>query len=234
MNLKCFGVLLALPFFVCVLSGTALAETRTFPFTDFTEVSVGGGMHLEVTQSPSYSIQVTADSDDMEHLKVDKKGDMLSFSMQRESGWWHHRGRISVSISMPLLSRLELSGGAEGQITMDTSGRSFYADMSGGSSLEGNLKCGDADFGLSGGAEVRVTGTGNNLKLDGSGGSEFHLRDFAVTNVNSDLSGGSEATVNMDGVLRASQSGGSEITYYGKATVEESDSSGGSKIRKGN
>jgi len=228
-----FSVLVLCLFLIPLLCDVANAETRTLSYTDFTGVSVGWGMRLDVTQSSSYSVQVTGDPDDLQDLKVEKRGKTLTFSMDRAFGW-HHRGRISVSISMPTLTELDLSGGSNAHISMDTAGKSFSADLSGGSSLLGDLKCADASFELSGGSEVGIAGQGSNLKIDGSGGSEFKLRDFAVTDVTADMSGGSEAVVNMEGALRANQSGGSELTYYGSATIEENEASGGSKIRKGN
>ena len=228
-----FSVLVLCLFLIPALCDVARADTRTLSYSDFTGVSVGWGMRLDITQSSSYSVQVTGDLDDLDDLKVAKRGKTLTFEMDRHFGWTR-RGRISVEISMPTLTELDLSGGSVAHITMDIGGKSFAAHLSGGSSLEGDLRCADVSFDLSGGSEVGVTGAAHNLELDGSGGSEFKLREFSVANVTVDMSGGSEAVVNMEGSLRASQSGGSELTYYGHATVEENESSGGSKIRKGN
>jgi hypothetical protein len=58
-------------------------STKTFDYKDFTEVEVSSGMHLTVTQSESYSIEVTADEDTFEHLRVEKSGSALKFYFKK-------------------------------------------------------------------------------------------------------------------------------------------------------
>ena len=210
------------------------AETRDLNFSGFTGVSVGWGMNLDITQGPDFRVQVTGNSEDLDQLKVEKDGDVLVFSQKSRWGGWNRRGKLSVNIVMPALTSLDLSGGSKGRISMDVASKSFSAELSGGAELNGQLRCRDVKLGLSGGAELHLAGQGGNLTIDGSGGSTCDTKEFAVQNVNSELSGGASATVNMNGELNADQSGGSEIIYYGNATLGRTDSSGGSRIRKGN
>jgi hypothetical protein len=209
------------------------AETRDLNFSGFTGVSVGWGMNLDITQGSDFRVRVTGDSADLDQLRVEKDGNVLTFSHKSRWGTWRRRGKLSVEIVMPALTSLDLSGGSRGRISMDVASKSFSAELSGGSELNGELRCRDVKLSLSGGAELHLAGQGGNLTIDGSGGSTCDTREFAVQNVDSELSGGSNATVNMNGELNADQSGGSEIIYYGNATLGRTDSSGGSRIRKG-
>jgi hypothetical protein len=86
---------------------------------------------------------------------------------------------------------------------------------------------------LSGGSWVEISGNGKNLSVDGSGGSNFKLKNFSVENVNAELSGGSQVVITMNGELNTDQSGGSHLTYYGKASIGNTDFSGGSGVSKG-
>lgn len=227
-----FSVMLAF----ILLSVSAFAETVTkeYNYKDFKAVDVGAGMRLTVTQSDTYSIKVKADDDDIKDLVVKKSGDELSFSFKR-SGWfsWSRHGRVEIEITMPALRALDLSGGAMSKIKMDIGSKSFTADISGGAGLSGNLVCGKAYFDLSGGAGVNLSGSGADLKMEGSGGANFRLKDFSVKNVDADLSGGTYATINMNGTLNTDQSGGSRIIYYGNVTLGNTDFSGGAGISKG-
>jgi hypothetical protein len=116
---------------------------------------------------------------------------------------------------------------------MDSASEPFTAELSGDAELNGQLRCGDIRISLSGGGELHLVGEGQDVDINGSGGSQCDLREFQAANVRSQLSGGSRAIVNMNGVLEADQSGGSEIIYYGNATLGQVQSSGGSKARKG-
>jgi hypothetical protein len=207
-------------------------EIREFNFTGFTGVSVGSGMNVEITQGQNYRVSVRAEPAELERLRVEKRGDALQFSMGL-SGSWRRQGRVDITITMPRLTDLSVSGGAQATVTMDIASDRFRADVSGGGGLKGHLRAGDVDLNLSGGSEVTLEGNGGDISVDGSGGAELHARDFAVRNVRANLSGGSEMTVTMEGELEGHLSGGSEIVYYGNASLGRTDFSGGSSIRRG-
>ncbi len=229
-----FLILLLLSF----LSTVALADskTKTYDYKDFNGVSVGSGMRVTVTQSTSYSISITADEKDFKDLVVEKKGNSLDIYYDH-SGWgWfghHRRSDVEIKITMPELTAIDLSGGAEGKISMDVSGKSFSAETSGGAELSGNLNCGNINIETSGGSKVELSGKGENFNADGSGGSRIKMKGFAVKNVNADLSGGSTVWINMNGTLNSDQSGGSHLYYYGNVSLGNTSFSGGAGISKG-
>lgn len=205
--------------------------TRNFNEKDFSAVSVGWGMKLKITQSDNYSIEVKADKQDFEYLKVEASGKKLRVYIDKNN--YHKEDDIYVTISMPSLSGVSLSGGSEGIIKFDNAGKDFVAELSGGSELKGSLKCADIFLELSGGSEVSLKGTGKDLKVEGSGGSELKLKDFSVKDVSADLSGGSEVQIKMDGKINCDLSGGSEVIYWGTAILGDTDFSGGSSISQG-
>ncbi len=229
-----FGLILTLLFLANTLTAFAGDDTRTFNFKDFNAVEIGAGMHLIVTQSDSFSIEATGDNDDLKDLQVEKKGNVLKIKYKSHSFFnfsRHHK--VEFNIKMPQLSALDLSGGARGDIKMDNTSKTFSAELSGGAYLEGELKCGNIAFDLSGGSRVNLKGSGGNIKIEGSGGSMFKLKDFSGINANVGLSGGSQATITMNGELNADLNGGSHVYYYGKVELGSTDFSGGSGISKG-
>ena len=219
-----------LPLFF-VISAFGGEISKKYDFKDFTGVSASHGMNLKITQSDSYYIEVKADERDFEVLKVEKDGDELKFYITKNN--YRPKYEIEITISMPALTGLQLSGGAMGNFTMDVSSRSFDLGLSGGSEVEGELKCSDINLQLSGGSQVSLDGKGKNVALAGSGGSIFDMKDFSVKDVNAQLSGGSHVSVRMNGTLNTAQSGGSEITYYGNVDLGNTSFSGGSGIHKG-
>jgi len=228
---------LLLSVFILFVSITRASDrsTKTYNYKDFTAVEVSSGMHLTVTQSDSYSIEVIADQEDFKYLKVEKDGNALKFYFERNffSFNWGRHHKVEVNIKMPALTGADLSGGSTGNITMNVPSKKFSAELSGGSQIKGDLKCANIQLELSGGSVVELSGDGKNLKVDGSGGSIFNLKNFAVGDVDADLSGGSQVTVTMNGTLNTEQSGGSHITYYGNASLGDTDFSGGSGVSKG-
>jgi hypothetical protein len=84
---------------------------------------------------------------------------------------------------------------------------------------------------LSGGSQVTVSGSGDDLTVDASGGSGADLSSFPVVNANVDASGGSQVTVNASGTLNVDASGGSQVYYLGDPTLGNIDTSGGAQVR---
>jgi hypothetical protein len=224
---KLFIVLFTFFFSVASFAGDV---TRNFNNKDFTEVNICCGMKLRVVKADNFSVKVTAEQKDFEVITVEQHGKSLRIYINRNN--YRLRTDIRIEISMPDLRSLDLSGGAMANVNMSTSGN-FEADLSGGAVLKGNLECRNTSLSLSGGSKVDLKGSGGNIELDGSGGSTFNLRDFSVGNVESDLSGGSDLTITMDGMLNTSQSGGSQIVFYGTAKIGRTSFSGGSGVTKG-
>ena len=222
---------IALLFFVTLSYSFAGDRTQSYDYKNFHKVSVGYGMHVDISQSDNYSIEVNADERDFEYLEVEKDGDKLEFYIDRNN--YHKRSDINIKITMPELTGIDLSGGSIGNMSMDISSESFEGDLSGGAILKGSLKCSDIEVDLSGGSQLTLEGNSKNATIDGSGGAIFNLKDFKVNNADISLSGGSIVSINMNGKLTASQSGGSQITYYGNADIVSTSFSGGSGIRKG-
>ena len=191
----------------------AAAETRTLKYADFEEVGVASGIRASIKQGNTYQVAATGSSEDLKRLQVRQSGKRLEFSMP--PNFQFRSSPISLDITMPALRALDLSGGSDGNFTMDIGSRPFKAELSGGSELRGQIRGGDIDLNLSGGSRATLSGSGQRLSLNGSGGSQFELGALAVTELSGSLSGGSEAV------------------YHKNAKLGPLDKSGGSELRKG-
>jgi hypothetical protein len=147
----------------------------------------------------------------MEYIELSKSGDTLNIGVRW--GISFSSVTLKIRITMPEINKIELSGGVKGKIEDFTSTNQLSIDLSGGSQLTGQGSAGD-------------------LTVDASGGSQLHFREYSVQDANIELSGGSQATINLDGTLNADLSGGSQLYYYGDATPGEIETSSGSQITK--
>jgi len=226
-------IVITVTLLMMLIAVDAAAETRQLNFTDFDEVSVGYGMRVSINQGAMYRVEAIGSAADLDRLRVRHLGSRLTFSI--ESGFWGllRAGRIDLNITLPALRKVELSGGSIGTLDVQRGSAPFAAALSGGSRLSGQVACGDIQISLSGGSRAGLSGTGHSLALDGSGGSRYELKNLPVKDVTSSLSGGSLATVTLNGGLNANLSGGSQITYFGNAALGAVRVSGGSSVHKG-
>ena len=232
-----------------VVKGSGNLATAKFDFSDFTRVEVGSAFEVEIDQSGSYSISVTADDNLFDYILVSKQGSTLKIRLKSAS---YIATNTKAEITMPQLRGLELSGASKGTISGFSSTENLKVEVSGASSLElvdissgdaklsisgassvkGNLKTGDIDFDVSGASTVELEGSAKDIDVDASGASHVKLADFSVRNADVTLGGASNGTVNLDGRLDAGLSGASHLKYIGEPTMGNINTSGASTLSK--
>ena len=88
------------------------------------------------------------------------------------------------------------------------------------------------DLSVKNGSHVTVSGSGNDVTFDFSGGSHVNLGGFLVENADLTVSGGSHVTINVSGTLDVNISGGSHVSYLGEPRISDVNISGGSTFKE--
>ncbi len=232
--------------------GSGNLDTKKRDFSDFSIVEVGWAFEVEITQSSSYSVSITADDNLFEYIETSKTGDMLTIGLKQGYSYqWPLT--LRAEITMPDLYELKLSGATHGTVEGFSSSHKFILGIYGASTLDasdisageieinldgaskisgGITVSGDAQFTVSGASKVELEGVANDLLVSADGASNMELSDFPVHNANVILSGASRATVNLDGRLDADLSGASQLLYIGEPTMMDINTSGGSTVSK--
>jgi len=127
------------------------------------------------------------------------------------------RGDVSGFSSADSL-QLETSGASSLSMENVEAGDTRF-NISGASRVSGSIEIAGGDFEVSGASTVELEGTAHDVSMDVSGASTVRLADFAVTNAGIELSGVSNATVNVSGKLDVIASGTSTLEYLGNPTL---------------
>jgi len=221
--------------------------TRTYDFTGFTGIEVGHAFEVVVTPSDNYSVTITAREGILDRIDVTLSGSTLRIDTDTWFLTWHSNPK--VTITMPSLQRLGLSGAAQGDargfkssgafevelsgashLDLDMGVGAFRAQISGASSLAGDLEATSSDIELSGASNVTLTGFGGDLVIDASGASRAKLPGYPVNAASVELSGASSAELTVSGRMDVNLSGASKLEYFGDATLGTIDISGASDI----
>jgi len=218
-----------LPSLTGTIVGSGKLVTKDMDFSDFAALDIESGFKIEITQSSSYSISITADDNVMKRVEVSKTGDTLKIGLK--PGIEYKTLTLKAEITMPELHELGASGGTHGAVEGFSTSNEFVLDLSGGSNLKMmDMSFGDIDITLSGGSTIEIEGEAEDMLLGASAGSTLNLSDFQVQNANVNLSGGSHGTINLDGRLDCDLSGGSRLQYVGEPTMGDITTSGGSTL----
>lgn len=188
-------------------SGTSKTETRNV--SGFTKIEASGAINVEVAAQKDFSVTVQADDNLLTNIKTEVSGDTLKiYSEDRISP----KTRINVSVSMPQIEGLDVSGASSGTVA------GVNAD-----SLE--LKA-------SGASKIKIEGTAKELNADASGASTVDAEGLKVENADVGASGASKATVAATNDLKVDASGASKISYVGEPKNIKQNSSGASSVTK--
>ncbi len=122
------------------LVGSGNLETEEYAFTDFNAVEISSAFEFEIEQSNSYSIEVTADDNVMEYVRVSQDGQTLKIGLRTAT--WFGPVTLKASVTMPELGGLEVSGASRGTVSGFSSTEDLAIKVSGASrSIQLNTAC---------------------------------------------------------------------------------------------
>jgi len=232
------------------ISGSSTSETREMDFSDFNIVKVGHAFEVSVTKASSFSVSITMPDNLFDYLVIEQSGDILYIGLKPNLRFWNTRH--SVTITMPELRGLELSGASRGDISGFSSTDSLYLgasgasildinnvkagntdfDISGASKISGSIEITDSNFQVSGASSVSLEGTAGDVVLQVSGASSMNLEDLTVDNASVGASGASSIKINASGRLDLDLSGASRLYYTGGAMIGNLEMSGASTVKQ--
>ena len=196
------------------------AERLVYGFTNFTEISVPTVFNVTVSQGAGYSVEVFVDQAHANRIDVSQSGSRLSIALLPGNGSIQ---TLEAVVTMPALNRIDLSGVVLANLN-DFDQPQMTVNVGGVSFLRGN------------GLSI------DNLDASVSGVSRLDLGDIRpIGNASIDVSGVSQATLNMDvgsvmtgSVNTGMGTGTSTLFYYGtNVTVNVSADSLSSIVRLG-
>jgi hypothetical protein len=233
------GILLAAPLLAALLvgcdygsgiTGSGKVISREESYRDFDKLKISHSFEVTVVRGEGYRIITRFDDNLEKYLDVDRRGSTVRIGIKKNTGI--RRATLEAEVTMPLLTGLKLSGASSADISGFESSRDLSADLSGASSLQGDIVSGDLLMQLSGASTASLKGSGGDLKAEASGASTIDLSAFPVGNADVKASGASNVTMKVEGRLDVKASGASNIHYLGEPAMGNIATSGSSNIRR--
>jgi hypothetical protein len=215
--------------FTTQITGAGPVVTKEYDLARFTAVAASSAFQVEITQSATYSVAVTVNENLVESLDVSVSGDTLRIGLKPGVGL-RGAATMKAKVTMPELSGLNLSGATRTTVTGFNSNLALNGEVSGASTLRGDLACGNANFDVSGASKVELQGSAYDLKVKASGASTADLGSFTSRDTAVDASGASRVTVAASGSLVVEASGASTVRYVGEPTKLKENTSGASTV----
>ncbi len=196
-------------------------ETRDLPA--FTGISAGGALSVVVEISDMQSVTIETDENLLDKVQTEVKGDILyikSYKLKNPS-------KLQAYIKLPNFEKLSASGATDIKCPSPIENNEFHLDASGASSvLFNDVKFDYLESSITGAADVKMTGsaTTHNLKVTGAG--NFKGKGLVTQKTIYDLSGASDASLNVTGEVVGEKKGAASVSYIGnpKTSIQTDDS----------
>lgn len=202
-------------------------KTSTHNFKDFDALQIGSLFKFQIEQGDDYQVKIKEDDDIANDVYFEQNGKNLRIRFKNNDDWWkksiENEDRIHLSITMPHLKFIEVTGNCDGKI------RDFKEDemtikLAGVSNLKAyNITSNKLNAEISGASNLKLIGSTDELKAKAVGSSSLKAFDLKAKKVEANTLGASSAFVYAYDKLWAKASGVSSIKYKGKATVTKDE-----------
>jgi len=226
--------------------GVGPVVTTNYDYSNFSNVEISNSFEFDISQSDTYSITTSTHQNVVDFLDIYKSGNTLIVRLKNS----HYASpNPKITVTMPELNNLIVSGASKGsiqgfkstngfeltasgasQLNMNIEAGATKVGISGASKVSGNLKSLDTKLTLSGASQCELKGAAGLTSIDVSGASQINSPDFIMRNADVNLSGASTVTVNTSGTLNLDVSGASTLNYMGNPILSKVNVSGASKI----
>jgi hypothetical protein len=185
---------------------------------------------VEIKKGDEFAVTAKGRQRDLENLEISVENGKLTI---------HHTssGRIcifcssksiEISLTMPELNSIDMSGAT--QVRSDSfDADDFLLNLSGASRAQLEINAATITANLDGASRAQITGIVGNLDTDLSGASRFYGQLLETQTAKVNLSGASQAHVNVFQELEIVASGASRVYYSGEPKIKQS-LSGASRV----
>ena len=228
--------------------------SKDFPVENsYTKLEVQDAFDVTVSDAAT-QITITAGEYVMPNVVVETVDNTLKIYLK---GWHTNRG-ADMTVILPYnadLTSVDLSGASEfrseyglfgEKVQVELSGASdFYCDidadeidmdLSGASYVEGNIDASELDLDMSGSSNATLKGQVTTLDIDLSGACSIEKTingssyGFECDVCKGEMSGGSDAYIHCNSIIKVDLSGASELHFTGNPFTGDCTTSGGSDI----
>jgi hypothetical protein len=212
------------------IEGNGIRRTETRNDEGFNEIVTSGDFEIRILPGPSYSVQITAESNLLPYVSTYVDGKKLKI---KTTGVHSLRQNypIEIDITTPELNGLSLSGSGfieAGYFVADD----FYANVSGSGDIKLEVSCDYFNSNVSGSGSVIASGDAIDTKLVISGSGKIRAYNLEQNNCEAVISGSGDVYVAASRTIDARISGSGKVFYINYPRIFTSISGSGGVVNR--
>lgn len=211
----------------------ANAEARSVK--DFSAVEVSGAIDLYLSQGNEEAAAVSAGSTEaVSRMKAEVRNGVLHIYFDGKGWNWRlwNNNKMKAYVTFKQLNKVEASGACNVKVTETIKVDELKVQLSGASDFTGDLAVNHLKLNTSGASNIKISGSAENTEVEASGACNVKAYDLKTEYCKVGASGASNVKITVNKELRASASGGSNVSYKGAASVHDISTSGGASVKR--
>jgi hypothetical protein len=208
-------------------NGNVVKQERQI--SSFNSLEVGGAFRVFLSQGDKVALTVEADENLLGVIKTNVIGNTLKISTTEDI---NNSEALNIYLTITDLKEMEISGACK--LTCENKIKLNDLDMecSGASDVELKLAANNLELDFSGASQVDMFGSANEVNLDLSGASDLDAIELEAEKYTADISGASNAKINVKSELSVDVSGAASLKYKGEPKLIQTDVSGAGSLKK--
>ncbi|HDP76367.1 MAG TPA: DUF2807 domain-containing protein [Bacteroidales bacterium] len=232
-----FRISIAMPIIATIISPIINAqETRNFDVKGFEGVKNSTSAEVHISQSPGYSIEVTAKSAVFNEFEIIVKDNILHIKSKDNLRFTSNWGKVLVKVSCPEIKLLAQNGsGNMIALTPIKVADEFTASINGsGDILLKEILANSVQVSINGSGNIKTSSQGktNSLKANSNGSGNVHLESLTTEIAQVKLNGSGDAIIRCGKEFKGSINGSGSITLYGNPLIDAKINGSGRLVSK--
>ncbi len=199
----------------------------------FTAVKACCSFRVELSESPTFSVRVEAESNLQEFVVTELRGKTLQIKYSDKANFKSTKD-ITVYVSLPLLRGIDASSSSRITGMTPFSGDDLNLEVSSSAKIQLAFSGDRVDIDASSSGSIEVSGKAKRVNADASSASDIDADKLIAEDGVADVSSAASIKVHTTNSLRADASSAGSVQYSGNPSDVVSDTSSAGRVRSGN
>jgi hypothetical protein len=197
------------------VDGNGQIVTKVFNTSDYDKISGRNSLNIVLVEGKEGTITVEAESNIMEHLEVEVKGDRLEIGI--EDGYnINTRKGIQVRVPVKSISSLSMAGSGDITSTVKLKSRNMHISVAGSGDIALEVTSEKLRVSIAGSGDIKLSGRTEHLDASVAGSGDISAFNLKANNVDASIAGSGDVSVYCNGgELQASIIGSGDLRYKG-------------------
>ncbi len=214
------------------VKGNGDIVTKTYNTTNYDQVLVGGNFHVNLTEGNVGSITLKAESNLVEHIVIETKGNELHIKTEKDTNLKPSSGKkMEVTVPFGTLNRVSLAGSGEIKSSKTIQSETLEVKLTGSGDINLSVNTRSLETVVAGSGDITLNGTADTLKGKLAGSGNVNMEAVKCLNAKVTVAGSGNIKVHCTEALEARISGSGNIYHKGNPKKLKTKEAGSGKVK---